>query len=329
MKLPFDFGVKLFFRLLLPGFLLALGLSPILFTLWDWIGQIFNPYLIKDEIAFIIVAILLGWVVTICDMQIYMIFEGRRFWPKTLKRFFLKKEQKRIDRILGRIRKYDSTSNEYIEAYADLRTFPIDESGNYKVIYPSRLGNLIMSYENYPDSRYGMDGIFYWNRIWLKLDKDTREYLDSSQAMADSTLYVSFTLFINGLIWIGYALASVFGVLPTKYFPSMPALWSLSCIWFLFAYGIYRLSLHTHGQFGELIKSMFDNYKSKVDQDISEVLDEIMTVVDDPSLGMRPRREKRDIVRRYLNYYLILCPECGERLSPPAAKAHNCKAVQP
>jgi flagellar biosynthesis regulator FlaF len=63
-----------------------------------------------------------------------------------------------------------------------------------------RLGNLITAFESYSNTRYGIDGVFYWNRIWLKLEKDVRDDIDNHQAMADSTVYASFILFINALL---------------------------------------------------------------------------------------------------------------------------------
>ena len=331
MKLPFDFGVKLFFRLLLPGVLLTLGLSPLLFMLWDWIGETFRPYLIKDEIAFFVVAILLGWIVIVCDMPIYMIFEGRRYWPKRLWTFFYKLEKKRLARIKEILKTYDPRSNEYLEASVELKAFPVaDDNGEYIVKYPSRLGNLITAYETYPDSRYGMDGVFYWSRIWLVLEKDTRDNIDNNQAMADSAIYASIALFINGFLWFIYATVSslyaLFALghtLPFKYFPPIAVLWGLSIACFLLGYGLYRLSLFVQGQFGELIKSMYDIYRRRMDSDlVLDVLDEIIKWTDDPLLGMRSRREKRAIVWYYLEYYRIRCPVCHERLYPHAAKAH-------
>jgi hypothetical protein len=126
MKLPFDFGIKLFLRLLVPGFLLTLGLAPLLFILWDWLEQTFRPYLIQDEIAFVIVVMLLGWVVIACDMYIYMFLEGRRFWPEFLRTYCRNKEENRLSRIYEILGNYDETSNKYLEASVELRKFPVD-----------------------------------------------------------------------------------------------------------------------------------------------------------------------------------------------------------
>ena len=47
--------------------------------------------------------------------------------------------------------------------------------------------------------------MFYLPRLWVKLDKDLREELDTQQAVADSAVYSSLALFITGLLWLAYA----------------------------------------------------------------------------------------------------------------------------
>jgi hypothetical protein len=84
MKLPFDFGVKLFFRLLIPGFFLSLGFFPFMSKLLFWTG-----WKIAPEYFFLGSTALLGWLLIILDMPIYMLFEGRRFWPGPIRKLFL------------------------------------------------------------------------------------------------------------------------------------------------------------------------------------------------------------------------------------------------
>jgi hypothetical protein len=100
--------------------------------------QKFHPYLIFDEIAFVIVVVLLEWVVVVCDMRIYMLFEGRHGWPKRLLTFWHECQEKRLNRIQEILQNSNPASNEYLEASVELRTFPVDEDGDYKVIYPSQ-----------------------------------------------------------------------------------------------------------------------------------------------------------------------------------------------
>jgi hypothetical protein len=319
MKLPFDLGVKLFFRLLLPGFVLSLGIAPMTFMLVDYLKESFH-YPISFEIAFIITIMLMGWLIVVLDMPIYMLFEGRRFWPKSLREFFIAREQSRLKRIDRDISQEQIDYNKYLEASVEKLYFPIDENGTYKPNYPSRFGNLLTAYETYPDRRYGMDGIFFWNRIWLKLDKDTREDIDGRQALADSTLYVSFALFVTGFICLLYIVISLYE--PIRCIPGRTSSVILFFICILSGYVVYRLSLYIHGQFGEVIKAMFDVYSSKIDQDILNVLDEVIYFTNDQSLKNLPRREKYRLSYIYLQFYLVECPKCGESISPPLVKQH-------
>lgn len=74
MKLPFDLSLKIVFRVLLPGFIVALALLPLI----DPVLQALNiPN--YNEAVFIGVALIGGWLVLMLDMPIYMAYEGRRF----------------------------------------------------------------------------------------------------------------------------------------------------------------------------------------------------------------------------------------------------------
>lgn len=84
MKLPFDLGIKLLYRLLLPGFFLMLGLLPVLFALLDMVGLVGLVGLAaRREVAFVLGVIVCGTVIILADMRIYMFLEGRRYRCRT------------------------------------------------------------------------------------------------------------------------------------------------------------------------------------------------------------------------------------------------------
>lgn len=65
--------------------------------------------------------------------------------------------------------------------------------GSYARIRPTRLGNIVESYNDYPDSRYGMSGVLFWPRLvqvtpesYNTVIQDKKAYLDFSLAMANS-----------------------------------------------------------------------------------------------------------------------------------------------
>jgi hypothetical protein len=47
--------------------------------------------------------------------------------------------------------------------------------------------------------------VFYWYRLWVVIDKNLREELDNAQSVVDSTVYISFSLYLSGVIMFAYA----------------------------------------------------------------------------------------------------------------------------
>ena len=382
MKLPFDFGIKLIFRLLIPGFFLTLGFLPLLNTILD-IGRWSD----KFEYIFVLLVIFMGWLIIISDMNIYMLFEGRRFWPESLLKVFIRREKRKLARILrttrivesdefkrreeNSLRRLDQKINKLTlpsfkryflkrarkkmardleadasrvgEAYFDLRTFPMDDKGNYVALYPTHLGNLLTAIEGYSLRVYGVDSIFYWWRIWLKVDKDTREEIDNSQALADSTVYTSFALFFTGAVWFIHALLFTLQSIITEQIPALKVILTfrvtinqhaptfritclLSVIFLLAGFVVYRLSLRLHAQFGELFKSLFDVYEYKIN--VAGIMKEVATLSASSrhvALNSKPaRKEQLRIATRYLQYYRYRCPACNKLMKPNEIASHTC-----
>jgi hypothetical protein len=336
MKFPFDFSIKLIFRLVLPGFLLSLGFFPLLNIVLRM-----NGWADKGEYAFITLIILLGWAITISDMRIYMLFEGRRYWPLPIRRLSQRLEEWRLERAERDAEDDDDRIS--TEAYVDLQNFPMTEAGDYTVKAPSRLGNLLKATEDYSKRRHGASSIFYWYRIWLKLDKDTREEIDNSQALADSTLYASFALLLSAGLWLLYLLAKYLIVvvlanatslsrhlqydltLIDQFLPRKGTALLIAVVFLLTSYVIYRLSLRLHAQFGELFKSVFDLNVV----DVSNVTKELVSLSEhSPAAALSKvltRRDQYDVAWRYLQYYRYRCPACNDLLKPVEIKTHECK----
>jgi hypothetical protein len=336
MKFPFDFSLKLIFRLVLPGFLLSLGFFPLMNVVLR-----LNGWESRAEYVFVMLVVLLGWAITISDMRIYMLFEGRRYWPGFLKTFMKGREQKRLARL--QVNKGNKDKSISAEAYVDLRNFPMptDAGGEYQVLMPSRLGNLLYAFEGYSRRLYGVDAIFYWPRIWLKLDKETREEIDNSQALADSTLYAAFAFLLAGALWLLYALAKFVIVIALardlgprlqydltlidKHLPPKATAVLVAVLFAVASFLIYRLSLPLHAQFGELFKSVFDTYVV----DVSNVTKDLVRLSEgSPAVSLSKvllREDQMPIAARYLQYYRYRCPACNDLLKPSEIKTHVCR----
>lgn len=299
MKLPFSFSLKFVFRLLFPGFVVTLALFPIFRTLLDALLININPEFIVLFSTFI-----MGWCFILLDMHIYMAFEGRRYWPNWVRNLFQSREKRRLvklHKLYNEIKNTNRTKN--IELSVELRRFPLDKDGEPIATFPTRLGNIIKAYEDYPLRIYGMDSVFYWYRIWLSVDDDLREHIDSQQALADSTIYMSASLFVAALVAFFYAILQQ---LPFVLIPDLPKtlfLLGIGCTCYFFGYLIYRSSLYLHANFGELYKSMFDIQRSNVSVD--EIVNQVFDIKNEKNITDIPSCEKYMIAWRYLHNYKI------------------------
>jgi hypothetical protein len=331
MKLPFDLGVKLVFRLLVPGFFVMLGVRPILLTLLDASGA--RDY---HDLGCMLAVLVFGWVVTLADMPIYMLFEGRRFWPQRLWLRGVRSEEARLDRWRRSERwNYEQWKahhseihlRRYQEASVELRRFPIDESnGEYVAVFPTRFGNAVTAFEQYPKTRYGADAMFYLARIWLALDKDTKDELDTQQAVADSALYSCVALVVTGGLW------AIFGVLrvanaPLPYTATASLALLSAVVSFAASVWLYGLAIYANDQFGLSFRALFDLRLSTLGQTLlapNGVLATVTTITGDGAPLRQPVREQYGIVWRYLHNYRVKCPRCGKIVPPPQFPSHDC-----
>lgn len=318
MKLPFSFSFKFVFRLLLPGFLAALSLVPVLNVILLRLDVTFPL-----EWAFLLLCVLLGWLFVLLDMQVYMVLEGRRYWPRSLKRISLAREKRRLTRLESLARKTQLLDRDrYLEASVELRQFPMNEQGVYVASAPTRIGNLILSYEEYPARVYGMDSVFYWTRIWLLMDDSQRKEIDDQQAIADSAAYSTVALWFDGVICLLFALYTRIGGKLADLLPSASTLTVLAAACFVASYLLYRISLQTQAAFGEIFRAVFDGYRGRVD--VAAILDEIKQKWPEavPSEG-RPSDHYR-IVWRYLHNFRV---RLGNELIPAMSQGRRGQAV--
>jgi hypothetical protein len=313
MKLPFSFSIKFLFRSVLPGFLLGLGLAPAL----EWtLARLAVP--VPVDQAFLVVVVVAGWLFLVADMPIYMAFEGRRYWPRFAWRFFQGLECKRLERTERDVRRYQETDERrYLEASTELRRFPISEEGEFVARYPTRLGNLIASYEEYSRRAYGMDSAFYWPRLWLLLEKDLRDELDSHQAFADSAVYSAAALFASGLLASFYAFAETLAgrglsVLPEDWPIAVGAgsLWALAMLALIGGFGVYRLAIHINGQYAPLFMAVIDTHRGKLS--MKEVIEEVACLSGEPEVKDLPARDQYGVIWRFLSNNRVRLLGTGE-----------------
>jgi uncharacterized Zn-finger protein len=317
MKLPFTLSVRFVFRLLLPGLVFSLAILPLVLRAGAAVGVALDP-----ESALVLLAFALGWLVIVADMPIYMLFEGRRFWPAPLFEIGVGVQRRRLERLDRQIAeawaeagkheragdgaKREQALQRYREASIKRREYPLvledattlDQAKvGYRAQWPTRLGNVIAAYESYPDRAYGLNASLFWPRLWIKLDKDNREELDNQQAVADSALYVTFALGVSAVLALAYAACVAFGVVFYQSQPSAALFAAAGASSLVLSYALYRLSLHTHGQFGQLFKATFDTFGQELH--FAQVDDDIGAVLANAPVGFAERRRRNQALGRY------------------------------
>ena len=304
-------GIKLpvWMRMVLPGLLV----TGVLYRTTAWALH----YLPGDPdhawlrlVAYAALVLVSGALVSTLNSEVYKIYEGRIFWPRRLFDWGKARQQARVTKLLARANAARSQA-EYDEIWYQLRIYPTDDKADPQATHPTRIGNILAGYEQYPTTRYNMDSVFYWPRIWLQLEKEKKEEIDSQWSLADGFLTLSAVSILGGLSWIAQALiatVSGFGrsAVPTGSLWVAPvaglALIALGYLW-------YRLSLPFHRENGEVFKSIFDIYRSKVWD---------MT-------SLKPHEKQAWYAAwAYLQYQLIICPNCGQATGVQSDTCQNC-----
>lgn len=137
------------------------------------------------------------------------------------------------------------------------RDFPISRAS----ILPTRLGNVIRSFENYPQRQYGMAAITLYPRLVATIDKEYLGQIDNAKTAFDFMIncsllsaVLSVTLLITGLLS-----AVVITV------PQLSIYWLIEIVAFLFlTSAFYRSSIGRASEWGDLVKGAFDLYRWKL-----------------------------------------------------------------
>jgi hypothetical protein len=281
-KIPFTFGFPFFLRVMLPGALLVTVLFPLLHPLVlqcqavdDFLGTrtTFTDLLAEKALL----AFVLGLQLSLFDDSIYRLYMGRGGWPAWLNQMCTCRLQKRVERAFDRAQAEGTTHQRRAELWAWLRHFDIlDTKRAPEVSYPTLLGNTVTAYERYSLHRYGMDSVFYWHRLWLTMDKDTRAEIDARSGLADALLYASFAMLVSASMYLAVIAAGLLHASLLRQWellgkiaggsPSLPSLIGLCATSLLLGFVFYRASIPALRSYGETYKAMFDIFRGKIEE---------------------------------------------------------------
>jgi hypothetical protein len=133
--------------------------------------------------------------------------------------------------------------------------------GQGSLVLPTRLGNVIRSFEYYPHREYGMDAITLWPRLLNKVEKDYASLIDDAKTSFDFMLNASALsgLLATLILLIGW----LFGV-PRGSMSQRIAWVAEILIFTVLAFILYFQSISRAAHWGEMVKGAFDLYRGKL-----------------------------------------------------------------
>jgi hypothetical protein len=127
-----------------------------------------------------------------------------------------------------------------------------------EAVLPTHLGNVLRSFEDYPNRQYGLEAITLWPRLVSKIDERYAAQIDDAKSSMDFML--------NSSLLCGL-LAALFGIVRLYYPVALADLSALAQALVVIAvllggsYFFYALSLSWATAWGNLVKGAFDLYR--------------------------------------------------------------------
>lgn len=206
----------------LPGVVLTIGLHPILA---GFLRRFQTLYATSETVIVVAEVVIWGMLVSSTINSVYYIYEGFS-WPwltalaRQLNERRLRQARAKYESILGG-REYASLEpEEKVRAalvHEILTDFPLrtENAGPPEryVRQSTLLGNIIATYELYPRTRYGVDGVYFWFHLIALAPEAIAQEFREKYAFAESIVVTSFAgavvAFLNGLALMGYIIGAL------------------------------------------------------------------------------------------------------------------------
>jgi len=247
----------------LPGLILALAFHPFFAK---WIASGASVYGLEATVIFVAEIVLFGLFISSAVRWIYYIYEGYRvawitepFRHVNSKLIYRRKSKqsklyagRRFNELSRSERRRATMLNEY------LSDFYLDEDG--KPLRPTRLANVIASYERYPERRYEVNGIEYWHHIINFAPDHLRKQLDDVVSIAQSLVLASAATLIVAIsgVFLASGLAAgehrVLVTVPVGYSTAIAYATLGIAGWIVF----YRLAVVAHREVSSVFRAITD-----------------------------------------------------------------------
>ena len=148
--------------------------------------------------------------------------------------------------------------DEYTKMLARIREeFPLEEW----LIMPTRLGNIIRSFEYYPKREYGIDGAEMWPRLIGCMDKEYATTVDDAKTSCDFFITSSMLSAILSAAFIIVALSRPVAITGRQVFLATIV---KGLTFAVLSYALYLLAIPRAQEWGKTCRSAFDLYRWKL-----------------------------------------------------------------
>jgi len=270
------FGGTSFQGVVLPGVVGMLAVHPLLVPYLREVRQVFD---VQSGVVVAAEIIVLGLIFSSAARPIYWIYEGFRWkWLTRLARRWNNRcvtaWQGEMSEIYGHRSARDLSDEEHdrVEVLNEkLSDFPIKRTpeGYYWFVErPTRLGNIISTYELYPSLEYGIDGRTYWHHLLNLASDSTRKEFDEQQNFARSLVLTSFAggcaALIGAMLLLGLSLGRLFPSAPlVAVSVGLRGTTLLTSMGLLIWAGFYWLALPAHRDASEMFRAIVDDVHRK------------------------------------------------------------------
>lgn len=215
------FGSALFYRILLPGLVFAIGIHPLIAS--SEIRQHIEAlYPGGPGALFLAEVVTSGLIAYVSAIPVHHVAQGLVFSPLTrlARSFNTWRFHRKYDEFAALYgndtydKVEDRTAQELQQLFIYLSDFPIerDEAGEarFGIRYSTRVGNIIATHERYTDTRYGINAEAFWDHFFQLMPSDTRKELDTTQAIAVGTVLSSAAGWTTCMVCLVFLLLRLF-----------------------------------------------------------------------------------------------------------------------
>ena len=266
------FSSDVFRRVVLPGIVLSAGFHPFIS---GWIPTFTRLYGIGPTAVILAEIIIFGLGISSATQWIYYVYEGFRLeWATSLAARINRKRVERYQKQSRQIqaeREFDalnpSEQSRVTRIYEYLLDFPLAVGNNGSVQHfaerPTRLGNIIATYEMYAQSRYGIDGTYFWYHFLNLATDASRKAFEDAYSFAESLVLASFAgaivAVLHSIALLGFAVGALDQSLAFFHISSRPSIsGSLALFGALVWLGFYQASLPAHRDAGAIFRAIVD-----------------------------------------------------------------------